>query len=386
MRHSASHVLALLLLPTLAGAASFTRIGSLQQGDNSYGAGVSADGSTVVGYNEQFNTSTNRALRWTSGGGLQGLDFLSTENVYQLQNGATGTSFDGGVTVGWSQGPFGFGPLAVRWTGAGAVQTLGALPGDNYSEANGVSADGNVVVGFSNHYVPSTSLGYEAFRWVNGVGMVGLGSLAPGLNSRATAVSADGEVVVGYGDNAAGDNEAFRWANGAMAGLGYLPGGDTFSRAAAASTDGTAVVGRAADAYSFSQPFLWTAGTGMMDLGRLNGCYSGVANGVSGNGQIVVGTTICGEAFVWTQAGGMRSLLSILVGKGVTGLTGYSLDASGISADGQWIVGTARRGGVRSGFVANIGLVPVPSAVWLFGSAVGFLGVMRRKQSEKRDV
>jgi len=67
-------------------------------------------------------------------------------------------------------------------------QGLGFLPGGTSSAANGVNADGTVVVGGSNG---------QAFRWVNGT-MTGLGFL-PGpifKRSEATGVNADGRSVI----------------------------------------------------------------------------------------------------------------------------------------------------------------------------------------------
>jgi probable HAF family extracellular repeat protein len=78
------------------------------------------------------------------------------------------------------------------------------------SAANAASADGSVVVGYSN----SNLVGTEAFRWTAGGGMVGLGLLPGGHQSVATGVSADGSVVVGWDSTAAGSYEAFRWKAG----------------------------------------------------------------------------------------------------------------------------------------------------------------------------
>src|ERR1019366_1164470 len=85
---------------------------------------------------------------------------------------------------------------------------LGYLPGGTYSSANGISADGSVIVGASG----SASF-EEAFRWTAGSGMVGLGHLPGTTNSSAAAVSADGSVVVGTSYPASG-NQAFRWTAG----------------------------------------------------------------------------------------------------------------------------------------------------------------------------
>ena len=79
---------------------------------------------------------------------------------------------------------------------------IGAL-GGNYSIAYGVSADGSVVVGYSN-----TGSATHAFRWTSAGGMVDIGTLG-GANSVANGVSADGSVVVGYSDTAVGDTHAF---------------------------------------------------------------------------------------------------------------------------------------------------------------------------------
>jgi probable HAF family extracellular repeat protein len=111
---------------------------------------------------------------------------------------------------------------------------LGFLPGGPFSRAQGVNADGTVVVGFGD---AATGIVNEAFRWTQAGGMVGLGFLPGGNLSSAFGVNADGTVVVGIG------NEAFRWTQaGGMAGLGFLPGGSG-SEARAVNADGTVVVG-----------------------------------------------------------------------------------------------------------------------------------------------
>ena len=78
---------------------------------------------------------------------------------------------DGTIVVGsYGSGQSGF--QAYRWTvSTGGIQGLGTLPGGNYSEARGVSADGSVVVGNS-----ETAADWRAFRWTSG-GLQGLGTL-----------------------------------------------------------------------------------------------------------------------------------------------------------------------------------------------------------------
>ena len=96
-------------------------------------------------------------------------------------------SADGSVVVGRSDlnAPASH---AFRWTAATGMVDLGVLPGANDSSAREVSANGQVVVGFSN---PGSV--FRAFRWTQAGGMINLGTLG-GDYSMANAVSADGSV------------------------------------------------------------------------------------------------------------------------------------------------------------------------------------------------
>ena len=208
------------------------------------------------------------------------------------------------------------------------------------SQALGISADGSVVVGYA-----SGKLGREAFRWTGGV-MTSLGDLPDGsFYSHANRISADGSVVVGVGRSASG-GEAFRWTGGVMTGLGDLPGGSFYSVAIDVSADGSVVVGSGSIVYPVED-------------------------------DVPPGDA----AFIWTADGGMEQLFDVLVARGATGLTGWTLaTANAISADGQWIAGTGYNPlGQTEAFLANIAPVPIPPAVCLFGSALGVMGWMRRK-------
>ena len=91
---------------------------------------------------------------------------------------------------------------------------LGDLPGgSSFSSAQGVSADGLVVVGGG-----STVLGSEAFIWDSANGMQNLQAVMEdqfGLNltgwklTYAFDVSADGLIIVGWGRNPEGNAEAW---------------------------------------------------------------------------------------------------------------------------------------------------------------------------------
>src|SRR5262245_45248315 len=79
-----------------------------------------------------------------------------------------------------------------------SFQGLGLLSkySSAFSGANGVSADGSVIVGTSgNNEAGSVQ---QAFRWTRAAGMVGLGYINnAGSNSGSADVSSDGSIVVG---------------------------------------------------------------------------------------------------------------------------------------------------------------------------------------------
>jgi probable HAF family extracellular repeat protein len=224
-----------------------TALGTGIGGSGSQGLSISGDGAVIVG------DTSGQAMRWTAATGIVGLGFLPNGFLSQ----AHGVNFDGSVVVGLSNNRAipGDGTVqAFRWTKADGMSGLGYLPGNNTSRAMGTNADGSVVVGDSGLIccnVGGTGANLQAFRWTATSGMVGLGFL-PGRNmSFANGVSADGSVVVGTSGTITGtitnpmttSLQAFRWMAGSgMVGLGFLPG-DNASQAMGVSADGKVVVG-----------------------------------------------------------------------------------------------------------------------------------------------
>src|SRR5262249_23153119 len=88
-------------------------------------------------------------------------------------------------------------------------QGLGSLPGSTTSVANGVNANGKVVVGNCCFGIGNP----QAFRWTAASGMVGLGFLPGTTNSFANGVNANGKVVVGASAHPAPPpfRQALRW-------------------------------------------------------------------------------------------------------------------------------------------------------------------------------
>lgn len=156
-------------------------------------------------------------------------------------------------------------PIVVLAQNA-TFQGVGDLPGGDFKSCvTGVSADGSVVVGYSEAELCSVQncpIGdTEAFRWVEGI-MTSLAHLPSGpIGSEAHAVSADGHVVVGKAWNSLNGNpsptpRAVRWDRG-MAEIDRIT--DIFpQRAFGVSADGSVVIGECSD--DRTRPFIWRNG------------------------------------------------------------------------------------------------------------------------------
>jgi len=269
----------------------------------SYADDISGDGAVVVG-DAWSATSYGQPFRWTEDAGLLLLGDLPGGD---LRGGALGVSADGSVIVGTSNGASGF--EAFRWTASTGMVGLGDLAGGFFdSVAEDVSDDGSCVVGYSS----STPDGWEAFRWTDADGMVGLGTLPGDEQSFAEGVSADGLVVVGssFANGAEGASTLytpFRWTPDlGMVDLGQLAGA-TSGSAFDVSADGTIVVG-----YSGDQAFVWDAGHGMRALATvlegdygldLGGWSLPVAWGVAPSGRAIAGAGSAPSDEPWQQSG-----------------------------------------------------------------------------------
>lgn len=236
---------------------------------------------------------------------------------------ASAVSANGDVVVGWSDTGAGFD--AFRWTPNTGMVSLGRASQFAY----GVSRDGSVVVG---SYL-TDNLRERAFRWTEAQGLQDLGTLPGGDTSVAYSISADGQVIVGYATNAVGGSRAFRVVgSGALEDLGQLGGG--FSRAFGVSNDGSVVVGHSVDRSGRLRAFRWSAVEGMRDIGGLPSGISATAFAASEDGTVVVGESLWAgpgwRACRWTPSGIQN--LGIIVGS-------LNSRATAVSADGSIIVG-----------------------------------------------
>ena len=339
---------------TSAHAQSITNLGvGALDHDLSRAVGVSADGRFVTGISAGSSSST-RAYRWSADGGFEFFGAPNSTTPY-------GISGDGSTVVGQGDSyPTSGG--AFRWS-SGAIQIIG---GSGWF-ATAANSDASVIVGASG------SGNRQAVRWVNGSQQT-LGSLAPGASSTALAVSSDGLTVVGEAATSfAGGQVAFRWNSvGGMQSLGTLFGGSA-SSATGISGDGSVIVGSSTAAEGL-RAFLWTAVGGMESLGVMAvGSYSS-ATAISADGRVVVGFGGLADgtqsAFVHHDSIGMMSLMDYLTNRGVN-MSGWDVlgKATGVSADGRYVVGNGIFNGAERAFIADIGVIPAPAAAPLLALA-----------------
>lgn len=282
-------------------AAGYERLMGLDGHTYVLANGVSDDGSKIVGVSNETNTSRSNAVLW-EGTTLTVLAHLNPDSGPFQASAAYGISGDGHVVVGTSV-TSATAYHAVRWVDKGAPQDIngGGFIG---SFAQRASRDGAVVVG---HGSTATRLN-EAFVWTSATGMRGLGVLSSQSTdtramSRATDVSADGAVVVGFSQGGNDKAEAFRWTSaGGMGSLGLLTGGDD-SRAFAVNADGSVIVGSArrpstvVPSIQDTLAFRWSESGGLqtvVDWLTASGVAVGdnsftEATGVSDDGRVVVG-------------------------------------------------------------------------------------------------
>jgi probable HAF family extracellular repeat protein len=280
--------------------------------NGTYASAISGDGSTVVGYG-WVNAAQTHAFRWTA---TSGYEVIGADTDSR----ALAASFDGSVVVG--QANF----RAFRWTRDTGMEELPIY------HAADVSADGQSLVGMN-------------IRWMAPNHYTDLGFLGGGRQTSAYGVSADGQVVVGFSEVPPHRFvHAFRWtASGGLRDLGVTAG--TESLAWGVSGDGHVVVGEARSPLGFWRAFRWAASQGMRDLGTLGGPMS-TAHGASLDGNVIVGKSLINgittslRAFRWTPAGGMRDVRQLLLEAGATSVQNWILSvAAGVSDDGTVIAG-----------------------------------------------
>jgi probable HAF family extracellular repeat protein len=182
---------------------------------------VSADGEVIAG---DTNTSLNAsgiAMRWSEAGGMQtvpGLPALDYSSVTALS--ADGQTFIGAL-LSDTDGDGSLEQQGFTWDPNSGVQFIdGLIAGEFGTEVVDVSSDGSIIVGHARSPRAGT-VGHEAFRWTVSSGAEPLGFLDESEqtvrrpSSWAEGVSSDGQVVIGNATvNAVGlfdRQQAFIW-------------------------------------------------------------------------------------------------------------------------------------------------------------------------------
>ena len=282
----------------------------------------------VVDMSGDGNTILFQDRIWTASGGFQTIGGPPEGFV------TTALSDDGSTVVGdvfLTEGPLGPRFEAAVWLGGDQWRPLGGLPGaspcgSNFTSAFDVSGDGSKVAGLAWVGLPCRDA--HAFAWTEETGMVDLGAIVEGRASRVNAVSADGEVLAGWSDSSFGERRAASWDHVAPPAWLVPDGSPIFAgEATGINSDGSVMVGGAYEELAppsgkrprIYEPWIWRAETGVVPLGTVKGLRGDIIDGqhyardVSDDGGVVVGQDTLynlGEqwAFVWTAQDGINPL------------------------------------------------------------------------------
>lgn len=324
-------------------------LGILPGGTESSGTAVSHDATFVTGTSDVIVGSAviYHAFRWSIPSGMVDLGIpasVSFSSGNSMDHAGLGVAGNGGNKL-------------FRWTISGGPQNLGLLPGGTLGLATGISADTNIVVGWSN----AADTNYYGVKWTSPGTMIALPSLPGGTQGNsAYGISADGSTIVGGSSWTGSGYRAVRWLPGnVIQNLGILPGG-TDSRAFAISKNNGVIVG---DTQIPTGDRIFRYVGAMQNLGTPLGTTDSYASSTNYDGKVVTGRAKVGlndyRAVYWSTNVGMTLLSTYFTSLGGN-LTGWVLERSwGVSNDGSAIAGTGTFNGQRRGFLIK-GL-PCPS-------------------------
>jgi probable HAF family extracellular repeat protein len=361
----AACLIAIAAQPAFAVNYSFSDLGTitgLYAGTGAGANGVNNSGQ-VAGYNG------TGAVRWNG------------DTLTQLDNGPGAESSIGigisnsGQVAGYNAFPAaddkGYG---IRWDGTAAI-TLDTLGFGYYNIGIGIN-DQNQIVGTS--WAGST---FHPVRW-DGSAITDLGTLGGG-SGEAWGINEAGQVV-GH-SNTTGDDadHATLWNGGAIIDLGTLGGTNS---SAISITDKGIIVGSANTANDLTnRATLWDASTGIAtDLGSLVANLGSSAGDINNQGQIVGSSDLAdgsAHATLWDN-GNIIDLQQYLPSDLAN--AGWVLFQANAISDNGIIVGWASKGSdpntaEYASFKLTPSAVPIPGAVWLFGSSLaGYVRLRKR--------
>lgn len=335
----------LIVSPALAGAPAFTPLGDLPGGTSlSRANAISADGSTIVGVSS--SASGNEAFRWRAGvltplGDFPGGPFSSE---------ATDCSGDGSVIVGF--GTISTGEehgFTLALPGAMVELPPGPLDGAMWSRADAVSRNGTIAGGVTHFGGLDSGTMQRATVWTGtSPALLPLIPAPLAMAARIFGMRADGVYRVGRGDRSGTSPWiAIFWVTG-TGDFRFFPGTVGYAEAFGTTASGLVSVGTASSPnterlFSVGEAVYWI-GSDPTALGDLpGGVFKSTAYAISDDATVIVGqgtSAIGNEAFLWTQADGMRRLQDVIEDDFGIDLTGWTLTvARDVSAAGDAIVG-----------------------------------------------
>lgn len=394
----------------LADGWTITDLGTLTVGGMSYATGINNNGQ-VVGWSAGFDTTTGTtAFIWDSTNKMQSLGTLGGS-----RSAATGIN-NAGQVVGYAK-TSSDADHAFLWNNGSTMHDLGSPFMGTNSVAYAINNSGTIG-GTGQTDVKDTQgkyTNYEAATWTGGSATALKPLSTVGFESWGGPVSQvysinDSGVKVGkssfgapYGDdNGDPASHAVLWGtDGTITDLGTIGKCDAISGVCASSAFGInaagQVVGVSGDSTNANlRPFIYSNGQ-MKDLGTLGTATNGYAYAINNNGQVVgyssdfkIKNPTTGDlsssfttATLWTtNADGSVTLTDL---NALVAGSGWELwGATGINDKGQ-IVGYGIQGeGSDATFHAfvlspNAAPVPLPPAMFMFGSGLAGLGFLRRK-------
>ena len=271
-----------------------------------------------------------------------------------------GISSNGDVVVGSSTTTGVTSSRAFRWQNGTMVELTG-LDTNAISTAQSVNADGTVIAG-------STSVGGVFRAWIfDGTTYTSLGNLGTTSGySQVRDMSAYGNIVTGDSRLANGILTAFRWQNGTMISIGTLPPPYTSSNSLGIDPTGTYIVGYASGGAQANQAYIWSSAGGMVGLGYpflvlpFSRAYSisttGVVVGIASFSNSELGSAFSYKNGVYTNLGrlpGYTFSLAYDISADGTVITGYSYN----TATGLPLSNPTTSAGFRytNGIMTNIG-------------------------------
>lgn len=334
---------------------SFTVLGTGPSTD------ISADGSVVVGYDEE----SGEAWRWSAETGVVPLG-----NTFSLGRRRDPGSPDVSEDGSWVSGTYHDLETGESAPGRWSAETGWVCFDDSQGAARGLSADASTLVGLVWGENETAEVA-QAAAWNSRDGLVTLGD--PGRNSCANEANRDGTVIVGWmEDPGSGTWHPTAWTPDGVQILATTP---AFCEAKSVSPDGRIIVGQAFDdIHNRRVAALWLQGDfGWVreDLGALPGTLAGYGHAaaldLSVNGEVIVGVNRFdwnrSTGFVWTPAGGLQDVADFLGLAGVDLPEGFTVEAvTAVSDDGTAFTGYGRSNGAWPAPITSF-LVETPGGV-----------------------